>query len=140
MVQGLKAVTPPFTLPSEANIQIDARVLLFTLIISVLTGIVFGLAPALQAAKPDLAGSMKEGAADRRRAVRGSSSRRARDRRGSVSVGADGTYSFGIPLVASRDGGDIDGRTYTINITGSDKAGNAGSCSTVVTIAHDQGH
>jgi putative ABC transport system permease protein len=61
MVAGLKAITPPFTLPSEANIQIDMRVLLFTLAISVLTGFVFGLAPALQAASPRLAESMKEG-------------------------------------------------------------------------------
>jgi putative ABC transport system permease protein len=57
----LKALTPPFMLPSEANVQIDLRVLLFTLAISVFTGIAFGLAPALQAARPDLAGSMKEG-------------------------------------------------------------------------------
>jgi len=61
MVAGLKALTPPFTLPSEANIEIDGRVLLFTLAISMLTGIIFGLAPALQAASPRLAESMKEG-------------------------------------------------------------------------------
>jgi putative ABC transport system permease protein len=61
MVAGLKAITPPFTLPSEASIRIDLRVLLFTLAISVLTGIIFGLAPALQAANPKLAESMKEG-------------------------------------------------------------------------------
>lgn len=57
----LKAATPPFSLPREANITIDARVLLFTLALSVLTGIIFGLAPAIQATRPDLAGSMKEG-------------------------------------------------------------------------------
>ncbi len=61
MVAGLRALTPPFTLPSEASIGIDLRVLLFTLAISVFTGIVFGLAPALQAANPRLAESMKEG-------------------------------------------------------------------------------
>jgi putative ABC transport system permease protein len=36
-------------------------VLLFTLALSVLTGIIFGLAPAIHAARRDLAGSMKEG-------------------------------------------------------------------------------
>jgi putative ABC transport system permease protein len=61
MVAGLRAITPPFALPSEANIRIDLRVLLFTLAISVLTGIVFGLAPAMQAANPKLAETMKEG-------------------------------------------------------------------------------
>jgi putative ABC transport system permease protein len=61
MVAGLKAITPPFSLPSEASIQIDMPVLLFTLVISVVTGIIFGLAPALQAASPKLAETMKEG-------------------------------------------------------------------------------
>jgi putative ABC transport system permease protein len=61
MVAGLRAITPPFSLPSEASIQIDMRVLLFTLAISIMTGVIFGLAPALQAANPRLAASMKEG-------------------------------------------------------------------------------
>ena len=61
MVAVLKAITPPFVLPVETSVGIDLRVLLFTLAISVFTGIVFGLAPALQAANPKLAESMKEG-------------------------------------------------------------------------------
>jgi len=87
MVRGLKAITPPFTLPSEANIQIDVRVLLFTLAISVLTGIVFGLAPALQAARPDLAGSMKEGS-------RGATAGGARGRVRKVLVVAETALAF----------------------------------------------
>ena len=61
MVAGLNALTPPFTLPSEAVIRIDTRVLMFTLGISILTGIIFGIAPALQAASPKLAETIKEG-------------------------------------------------------------------------------
>jgi putative ABC transport system permease protein len=61
MVAGLKILMPPFMLPSEANVAVDFRVLLFTLAIAMATGAVFGLAPALHAASPNLASSMKEG-------------------------------------------------------------------------------
>jgi hypothetical protein len=41
-------------------------------------------------------------------------------------------------LGADRDGNDQDGRKYTITVTGQDKAGNIGTCSTAVTVPHDQ--
>jgi putative ABC transport system permease protein len=47
--------------PSLAGIEIDSRVLAFTFAVSVLTGIIFGLAPALHASKPDLNETLKEG-------------------------------------------------------------------------------
>ena len=50
----------PF-LPRSQEIGIDARVLLFTLAVSILTSIVFGLIPTLQAGKTDLQKTLKEG-------------------------------------------------------------------------------
>jgi putative ABC transport system permease protein len=51
----------PEEAPRLAEINIDRRVFGFTLLISVVTGVVFGLAPALQASKVELTESMKEG-------------------------------------------------------------------------------
>ena len=48
-----------FQLPVE--IRIDRAVMFFTLVISVLTGIVFGLVPAWQASRPDVSSWLKEG-------------------------------------------------------------------------------
>jgi putative ABC transport system permease protein len=61
VMELLRFALPPYTLPREVNVTIDSRVLLFAMAISVLTGILFGLAPAIQAARPQLAASMKEG-------------------------------------------------------------------------------
>ena len=47
--------------PVFENISVDTRTVLFTLSVSILTGIVFGLVPALQISKPNLARWLKEG-------------------------------------------------------------------------------
>lgn len=44
-----------------ANVGLDARVVAFTAGISVLTGLLFGALPALQASRPDLGAVLKEG-------------------------------------------------------------------------------
>jgi putative ABC transport system permease protein len=56
---------PPDMLPPHANVHMDYDVLLFTVVIGILTGILFGLAPALSGTRLDLAGVLKEGAAAR---------------------------------------------------------------------------
>jgi len=50
----------PEDIPRLAQIGIDARVLGFTLLVSLLTGLAFGLVPAIQASRPDLNESLKE--------------------------------------------------------------------------------
>ncbi|MGH9750125.1 MAG: ABC transporter permease [Candidatus Polarisedimenticolia bacterium] len=57
---GVAAVS---ALPRGDEISLDQRVLLFTLAVSLVTGILFGLVPALQAARVDFHGTLKEGAA-----------------------------------------------------------------------------
>jgi len=51
----------PDNLPRAAQIGIDYRVLLFTAGLAILTGIVFGLAPASQVSKPNLTEAMRDG-------------------------------------------------------------------------------
>ena len=60
---GLDALVAlaPSDLPRAESITIDQRVLFFTLGLSLLTGVVFGLAPALQSSKLGLSEVLKEG-------------------------------------------------------------------------------
>ncbi len=51
----------PSTLPRAGDVHIDPRVLLFTLAVTLLAGILFGLAPALKTSHPDLHEALKEG-------------------------------------------------------------------------------
>jgi putative ABC transport system permease protein len=59
-VQALLALAPQ-DLPRIATVTIDHRAFLFTLGIALLTGLVFGLAPALQLSKIDLNRTLKDG-------------------------------------------------------------------------------
>ena len=62
---GLSALagTAATALPRGDEISLDTRVLLFTLGVSLFTGLLFGLAPALQATRVDFHATLKEGAA-----------------------------------------------------------------------------
>jgi putative ABC transport system permease protein len=54
------AIVPPGTIPDEAQISINGPVLQFTLAVSILTTLLFGLAPALYTCTADLANPLKE--------------------------------------------------------------------------------
>jgi len=60
---GLRAVlllVPPDFIPAESDIVINGYVLLFTLALSVVSAILFGLMPALQTARADVVNPMRE--------------------------------------------------------------------------------
>jgi putative ABC transport system permease protein len=66
---SLIAAQLPDGIPRLQEASVDTPVLVFTLAVSLLTGLLFGLAPALQASRPNLTEGLKEG-------ERGSSGRR----------------------------------------------------------------
>ena len=61
-VGGLRTVLAlaPDTLPRVASIGIDLRVFGFTLLVAVATGLLFGIAPALQFSRPSLERALRE--------------------------------------------------------------------------------
>jgi putative ABC transport system permease protein len=78
---GMKALLAvnPTAIPRLELVYIDATVGLATLAVAVITGLLFGLAPALRIARPELQSSLKEG-------TRGGSAGRAQQRLGRVLV------------------------------------------------------
>ena len=57
---AILALVPPDTIPDEAEISLNATVLIFALLVSAVTSILCGLAPALHGSRRDLAASMRE--------------------------------------------------------------------------------
>ena len=56
----IRLMMPDFNVPNEARIEVNGYVLLFSAGIAVLTGILFGLMPALKCSRPDLVGALKD--------------------------------------------------------------------------------
>ena len=59
-IAALLSFQPPIPIPINLDITIDRQVLLFTLGISILAGMFFGLVPALQSTKPDVAPTLRD--------------------------------------------------------------------------------
>ncbi|MGH9801710.1 MAG: FtsX-like permease family protein, partial [Blastocatellia bacterium] len=57
LIMGLK---PPADIPVTIELHLDWRVMIFSIIVSIITGVLFGLVPALQATKADLVPALKD--------------------------------------------------------------------------------
>ncbi len=68
LIQALGSIQESIGLPSRVEFPLDQRVLVFTLLLTLLTGVVFGLAPALSASRPDLIQIIKGGPAGAKQA------------------------------------------------------------------------
>ena len=55
------AMMPDFYVPNESRVTINLQVLAFSVVISVLTGLMFGLVPALRLSRPEVADALKAG-------------------------------------------------------------------------------
>ena len=93
MLNWIRSLIPPQSLPPAVDIRIDTSVLLFTLSVAVVTGLLFGAAPAAQTTNPSLVGGLKEGGQG---TTASSRSRRVRD----VLIVAEMALTF-VLLVAS---------------------------------------
>ena len=58
--KAIVALMPSFYVPNEARITVNWQVLGFSTAVSVLTGILFGLAPALQCSRPNLTEALRD--------------------------------------------------------------------------------
>jgi putative ABC transport system permease protein len=64
------AMRMPVDIPLALDLPLDGRVLIFSVLLSLVTAVMFGLVPALQSTKVDLAGILKDSAsASQRRSV-----------------------------------------------------------------------
>ena len=59
-LRGIIAVVPPNTIPDEAQITLNGPVLLFTLVVSVVVSLLFGVTPAFQLVGRDLLTPLRE--------------------------------------------------------------------------------
>ena len=60
-VPAIVSLMPQYSVPHEADIHVNGQVVLLTFVVSVVTGILFGMAPALQLAGTDVSQAMHSG-------------------------------------------------------------------------------
>jgi predicted permease len=70
LLPALAPVQQSFPMRVGLDLSIDARVLAFTLVLSLVTGVVFGLSPALQTLRLDLVSTLKDRSASGQRGSR----------------------------------------------------------------------
>ena len=80
IIRVMVGLMPDFFVPNEARIELNGLALLFCALVSLASGVLFGLMPALQTSRPDLTTTLKEEA-------RGSSGGRREFTRGLLVVG-----------------------------------------------------
>jgi putative ABC transport system permease protein len=61
VLMGLIAWIPPGTLPAQADVRLDLRVLAYLFVLAITSGVLFGLAPAMAAWKRDVSEGLKDG-------------------------------------------------------------------------------
>ncbi|MBL8190479.1 MAG: ABC transporter permease [Acidobacteria bacterium] len=60
IIDVLIGLKPPIDIPITIELHVDWRVLVFSMVVSVVTGVLFGLVPALQATRTDLVSALKD--------------------------------------------------------------------------------
>ena len=59
-MRAFVAFQPPLPVPAALMLAVDARVLVFGLVLAAVTGVAFGILPALRASRPDLVATLRE--------------------------------------------------------------------------------
>jgi predicted permease len=103
----LWSMRPAMFTHAGVHLDLDGRVLCYTLAISVLTGIVFGLAPALRATSGDLASDLKERTGETDSSLRGRRTRAVLVM-GQVALSVVALVGAGLFVLSLRNAGRID--------------------------------